>query len=238
MEIIDLIKNNKEIIIVILVIFLILYICQSIRKNIRRVMRKHVNNILYAKGVFKDTQELINAVKEAQEEVTPKSIGGLTDIYLKNINEDFPNFHNQDAESAIRTLIIEFLNIRYGKQQDFEKSSVNNKLLLNIQKEGLHNISNITINKIAIYDYNKTVDYATINYKCSFGYDLDGKRKEERYSIDYTLQLSNNDSQSAMVCENCGGVLSVNDKYECPWCGAKIIMDTIMNWNFTELTEC
>ena len=71
-----------------------------------------------------------------QEEVTPKSIGGLTDIYLKNINKDFPNFHNQDAESAIRTLIIEFLNIRYGKQQDFEKSSVNNKLLLNIQKEG------------------------------------------------------------------------------------------------------
>lgn len=240
MELVNFLKDN--IFTIILIIILLIggyYIFVKIPRKIKSAFRRHANNITRAANIVRDAKTVINTLQEIEEEPTPKSIGGMTNVYLDNIKKDFNDFHNQDAEAAIRTLIIEFLNIRYGNQTDFQKSKVNKNILLNVPKEGRKTLSNIVINGIAIYGYDKTHDYATITYRCSYGYNVDGKRKEERCSIDYTLQLSDyGDGQNAMLCENCGGTLGTNDKHECPWCGAKIIMDTIMNWNFTEITSC
>lgn len=130
------------------------------------------------------------------------------------------------------------MNVKYGNQSNFEKSNINKNIAFNINKTDKQNISNIKFNGIAIYNYIKTMDYATITYRCSFGYDLNGRRQEVRYDIDYTLQLyDNNIAQKALKCNNCGGTLSLKDGNVCPYCGTKVIMDTIMNWYITEVTK-
>ena len=240
MEILNLIKDNLGLIIIlILVIGGIIMVRKFIRK-VDRTVRSGIRQINSVKRTINDVSNLARIVSDVAEEeqAAPKSVGGATSIYLKKILADFPAFHNQDAEAAIRTFVIEYLNVKYGQKSNFEKSNVNKNIVLNINKENKQTVSNIKFNGIAIYNYDKTVDYATITYRCSFGYDLNGRRQEVRYDIDYTLQLFDNSiAQKAMKCTNCGGTLSTKDGNECPYCGTKVIMDTIMNWYITEVTK-
>lgn len=188
----------------------------------------------------------IAAVKLAQEaknggfdDIAPevKSIGGATSTLLPKIQRDFPDFHNPDAEEAIKTFVIEYLNIKYGSQQGFIKSKTDKNINYNIQKTTSSTVSNITFNRIAIYDYKKSNDYATITYKVSVGFDRNGKRIETRYELDYTLQLKDDGIHTkTMTCNNCGGPLSTIDTV-CPFCDVKIIKDTIMNWMVMKITE-
>ena len=166
-----------------------------------------------------------------------KSIGGATSTLLPQIEKDFPDFHNPDAEEAIKTFIIEYINIKHGTQQSFQKSKIDKNINYNIQKTASSTISNIIFNRIAIYDYKKTNDYATITYKVSVGFDRNGKRIETRYELDYTLQLKEDEIHTkTMTCDNCGGPLSTIDTV-CPFCSVKIIKDTIMNWVVMRIIE-
>lgn len=237
MELLELITKNFGLIILLLLILGGVIIIRKIIKKINRTVKRSLNQISTVKQTINDISNLSKIVA-TEEAAAPKSVGGATSMYLKKIINDFPGFHNQDAEAAIKTFIIEYLNIKYNNQSEFKKSNVNNNILLNINKENKQNISNIKFNGIAIYNYDKTADYATITYRCSFGYDLNNHRQEVRYDIDYTLQLfDNNIAQKAMKCSNCGGTLSTKNGNECPYCGTKVIMDTIMNWYITEVTK-
>lgn len=212
-------------------------------RKIDRTVRNGMNQINTVKRTIDDVSNIVKVVStvaEAAEDIdpTPKSVGGATNMYLKKIISDFPGFHNQDAESAIRTFVEEYLNIKYGKQEKFINSKVNENLLFNINKVPGQKFSNLKFNGMSIYNYDKSQDYATITYRCSFGYNLGSVRQEVRYDIDYTLQLfENNIAQKAMKCSNCGGALSIGDNAECPYCGTKLIMDTIMSWYITEISQ-
>jgi rubrerythrin len=175
---------------------------------------------------------------EDVEMSTPKADGGATKMFLEQIEKDIKDFHAPDAENAIKTFIIEFLNIQYSNQNKFEKSKTNDNILLNINKQPKASITNIVFNGTAIYNYKKTRDYKTITYRVSVGYDVNGKRIETRYEIDYTLQLLDNKiATKSLKCPNCGGEYkSINDS-TCPFCGVGIIKDTIMNWFVTEIIE-
>ena len=238
MDVLNFIANNFKVLIIIVIIIILLIVCKNIMRKLTRSIKKIFRPISGAKRALNDVSTLAKIISDASDIPEPKSVGGATNLYLKKITKDFPSFHNPDAEAAIRSFIIEYLDIKYGKSSRFKKSKVNKNILFNINKIKGQSVSNLTFNGIAIYNYEKSIDYATIVYRCSFGYDLNGQRREVRYDIDYTLQLFDNGiAQKAMTCSNCGGVLSINDNVECPYCGSKIIMDTIMNWYITEMAQ-
>ena len=240
MDVLNLILDNIGLIITVILVIGGIIIVRKIIKGVNRTIRSGIHQINSVKRTINDVSTIAKVVQEVakEEAVTPKSVGGATSLYLKKIQADFPSFHNQDAEAAIRTFILEYLDIKYGNKSDFQNSKVNKNLLFNINKVKGQKLSNVIFNGIGIYGYDKTADYATITYRCSFGYNVNGIREEVRYNIDYTLQLFNNNvAQQAMTCSNCGGVLTATDNNECPYCGTKIIMDTIMSWYITEMTQ-
>lgn len=227
-------QKFMPVIIAIVIIAVIIGVVSSVLKKIRRTVRS-------IKSTISDVSNIASTVKmmasEMDDIVEPKSIGGSTSMYLKMIEKDFPDYHNPDAENAIRTFLTEYTNIRHGSQNEFKTSKVNDKVLINVNKGTSGRISNLIFNKIAIYDYKKTREYATVTYRCSLGYDLNGKRIETRYEVDYTLQLLDNETATvATKCPNCGGTYSTTDNC-CPYCGAGIIKDTLLTWFITKANE-
>ena len=238
------IQQNSGLIIKAIIILIIIFAFVKVFKNIKSKVNRKIyeaksalRQITRMSGVGSETEALRSIAQGMMDTVEPKSVGGSTSIYLKQIQRDFPDYHNEDAENAIKIFITEYLNIKYGTQQDFTKSKINGKILTNIDKFG-GEIDGIKFNGMAIYKYTKTVNFATVVYKCSVGFNHNGKRVETRYEVDYTLQLANdNIANLSMKCPNCGAAYDNTNNLTCPYCGASIIKDTILNWFITEITE-
>ena len=129
-------------------------IAKRIKRNIKRKVNS-ISNELF--GVSpSDVAYAVSAVKaigdmaESGELAEPKSVGGATSIYLKQIEEDFPDFHNDDAEVAIKTFVTEYIDIQYNNKKDFTHSKVYKELLPQIKKHSQKCIS----------------DFVNVSYQC------------------------------------------------------------------------
>lgn len=246
-DVINSILANIDIKTVVLIVGLILvvFFISSVIKSIKRKVRSVKNSIRRTTRSFSanvnDVKKIINTIEQVtegmQDIVEVKSVGGSTNLYLEKIHKDFPDFHNSDAEIAIKTFLNEYLNIKSGKSTNFSKARVSDKAYFDLSKSINGNVSNIKFNNITIFSYTKTRNDATIKYRVSIGYDVNGKRVETRYEIDYSLQLKDENTGSmAMLCPNCGGAYEAHDTF-CPYCGARIVQDTIMNWVISNAKE-
>lgn len=207
---------------------------------VRKVKRKISAMSRNFRSTVRDISNIATTVKQvatAVEEVPDvKTVGGATTMYLKDIQRDFPDFHNSSAESDIKTFISEYINIAYGKLKDYQMSSISSVVELRPNKVIEGNVTNIKFNKIAIYDYKKTKEYSTIKYWASVGFDVDGKRIETRYEVGYTYQLEVDSIATAQAkCTVCGAPIENLSLGKCPYCGAAFIKDTIMSWDVTSV---
>lgn len=232
-------------IIILIVIAIIIGVVSYIIKNAKRLLKRKINKIsrdligVSVNDVKNIVSTVSNLANQAEEIVEPKSVGGATSIYLKQIERDFPDFHNYDAESAIKTFVSEYLSVKYEGKRNFEQSNVDDCVINLVEKHpSITDVKNIIFNKIAIAGYKKSDEYATINYQCSVGFDIDAKRIETRYKINYTLRLAqDNIATKALICPNCGATIESTSETTCPYCDTKIIRDTILNWVFSSIVE-
>lgn len=241
-----------KVVLLAVLVTVIISIFKNIKRKINRSIYRAKRKIFSGSGyigssienqvfheISRNIPNVISGIKEAQETPEIKSVGGMTSMYLKQINSDFPEFHSPDAEDDIKTFIIEYLNIVYRNQENFVKSGVNDNLIINLNKRDKSAIRNIKFNGISIYGYTKTLDYATITYRVSVGYNTNSGRKEERYELKYTYRLKeNNLNTKSMRCSNCGGSLETAVDGVCPYCGTVFIKDTIMNWIVSDIRSC
>jgi predicted RNA-binding Zn-ribbon protein involved in translation (DUF1610 family) len=192
-----------------------------------------VNKIKYVKNTIQQLQ------LEEEMDPTPKSVSGATDLYLRQIQKDFPDYHHSDTELALEVFINEYLEIVHQGINDFKKSNVDPLLIRTLQQRtGSGNAYNIRINRTSICGYKKTDEYATIQLQVSVGYHWSNKRIETKYNVNYTFSLTNdNIASEAMECKNCGAPFESTTATTCPYCGAKIVRDTIMSWKFSSISE-
>ncbi len=180
--------------------------------------------------------QMISLAKSQPRTVEPKTVFGATSVYLPQIERDFADFHHQEAVSAVKTLIYEYLAIRYEGKNNFEKVPVSPRLIAMVDVQSGHTVTNETVHQVAISRYTKSLEYATITYQASVGYKLDGEQTEERYAVEYTLKLRENDiEQKSLICPQCGGAYESTKQKFCPYCGTPIIRDTFMSWQFTSI---
>ena len=136
----------------------------------------------------------------------------------------------------MESVLSNYLYYRYGNAKKFESSLVHSKLFADLKKESNGIITNLRFNGIAIYNYEKEDEFATITYKCSVGFDLDGRRNETRWVIKYSNRLRDpDDAILAMKCPNCGAPLGNTRGDACPYCGAKLTRDTTMAWQVIKI---
>ena len=237
-------------IIVLVIIFAIVVAVAMIIKKISRTVN-HVSRSI------REISSTVNTVKSLGQmanniDTTPqqKTVGGATSVILPKIVADFPHFHNPDAQSDVEVVIKDYLMIIHGEKEDFAENTVNKNAIGTIPKSEKGKISNINFHKTTIYNYQKTLDYATISYRVSVGYKLNSKQIETRFEVYYTLQIKEDGiATKNIICNNCGATLdnfynnstsayteTKNDGI-CPYCGSKIIRDTIMSWLVTGIKE-
>ncbi len=230
----------KWLIPVILVIAILIAV-KLIRKKLRRLKSRMINRAENAimQELSPYARDLTSGLVEAMKEATPavRSTGGATAMCLAKVQQDFKDFHPEDADTDIQTFILEFLQVKYCGQPEFEKAKVSKKVKLNIGDKTRTGVTDVKINHIAISDYQKTLNSATLRYRVSAGFTQNGARKEKLYEVEYTLQLRDEYDASAFIsCANCGAPISEADGI-CPYCGMKHIRDTISNWVVTDIRE-
>ncbi len=184
-------------------------------------------------------KDMVTGIMDAVKDETPavRSTGGCTSVCLEKVQKDFKDFHAEDANTDIQTFILEYLKIKYSGQQDFVKAKVSDRVLIQIGDRSTGTLSGVKINQIAISDYQKSLDAATLRYRVSVGFQIDSGRKEKLYEVEYTLQLRDEyDTLAYIKCTNCGAPLSETDG-TCPYCGMKHVRDTISSWVVTDVLE-
>lgn len=217
------------------------YIKKSIVRAKNRFMQKAENAVMkqasdlmgpYAREI---TQGIVEAIKDDTPSV--RTTGGATSVYLAKVQQDFKDFHREDANTDVQTFVLEFLQIKYNGQADFEKAKVSDRVIIPIGDKISATLTNIKINNMAIGDYQKSLNSATLKYRVSVGFNINGERKEKLYEIEYTLQLRNEyDSMALLQCKSCGAPIRESDGI-CPYCGTKHLRDTIENWVVTDVKE-
>lgn len=237
-------KFLPTLLVVLVIFFVVLIVISSIRRTVRKVKRK-VNNILDINNIGRaiglnqygvNASDLLNAMNDARTEPEVKSVGGMTNMYLGKIQKEFPNYHNNEVENIIKNTIQEYLEILSGKRSDFSKNVSERFKTTKGSIQGT--ITNIKYNSIAIYNYIKASDYATVIYRCSVGYDLNGSRVETRFEVDYSYELASEKNENiGLVCPVCGGKYDSIHDTKCPYCGALVVKDTYMNWFVTNIQE-
>lgn len=183
---------------------------------------------------------------EGAKAPSPKSVSGATDVYLTRIMDDFKNFSASDAEVDLRDFIREYLAVKYEGAEEINAKNVGSEVLASIEKSNVNYVvSDVVYNKFAIAGYQKSQDYATIRYQVSCGFNLLGDdsekatRIETRYKINYSLRFTQSDDKAifSYVCPNCNATIGVADVNECPYCGAKLVMDTLYSWYVASISE-
>lgn len=183
--------------------------------------------------MFKLAKEAANAPPE------PRSVSAATPIYLPKIEKDFAGYHFQEAVNSVKTVLHEYLAIRYEGAEKFEKSNVSDQLIATIERQAGHTVEGEQVHKVGIAGYTKTRNYATITYQAAVGFTLDGNPVEGRYNVDATFRLIENDiAQKSLICPHCGGTYDSAKDTICPFCGSDIVRDTFMSWQITSVTEC
>ena len=192
--------------------------------------------------IKKSANQTMNAVQNAldmESMATPRSVGGATELFLSQIQKDFPNFHYSEIKSGMNVFIAEYLDIIYRQNSRFEESNVDDRLLTNIQLENIYaKPTYIYLNGMSITGYNKSFDYATVTFNVSVGYNIGNQRYEKLYSVEYTFKIMDGDMFSeTLICSHCGGALGNTAMTTCPYCDTRIIRDTIMSWKFSSIVE-
>lgn len=199
---------------------------------IMRIM-KWVNGVNQLSSIFRAMQLSENDICE------PKSVSGATDLYLRNISKDFPDFHKEEAFAVVDNVLREYLDIVHLNKANFASENVDSRLFNYLDFRAERNrIYNYNLNKIVISDYTKSDAYATIVFNVSLGYTVGGQRIETRYRVLYTFKLLDDGLVSeALICSNCGAALESTATTVCPYCDSKVIRDTYMSWKVSSIQE-
>lgn len=177
----------------------------------------------------------VNAIVNSGPAV--RSTGGGTSVYLTKVQSDFKDFHAEDADNAIQTFMLEYLQIIYGQMEKFEKSNVSEKVTFNFGTITKKTLTDIKINQMSIADYIKSLNSATLKYRVSIGFNVNGSREERLYELEYTLQLRDEyGAQTFLECQHCGAPLEESSG-ECKYCGTKHLRDTTDSWVITNITQ-
>jgi DNA-directed RNA polymerase subunit RPC12/RpoP len=240
-------KYIPLIIILIIVIAVVCFIVM-IFKKISRTVRTISDTVNTVSHTAKTIKEIANMADDIPTVPQQKTVGGATNVMLPRITADFPQFHNPDAQSDVEAVVRDYLMIIHGNKSDFNDNTVNKMAMGSIPKAQSGKVSNVIFHKTAIYNYQKTLDYATITYRTSVGYKLNDQQIETRFEIAYTLRLKEDGiATKNIICNNCGATLdnfyndlsytTTKNDGVCPYCGTKIIRDTIMSWLVSGIKE-
>ncbi|MFI3171773.1 MAG: zinc ribbon domain-containing protein [Eubacteriales bacterium] len=238
------------IIFLLLLVGITLYVKQKVEKFSRQVF---------------GTNSITEGFQKVQEEyvATPKSVSGMTSLYLPNIMKDFPDFHYDEMrERAEHVLVAYLLSIHEGKLKlpDYVNSDLSHQLEQHLQmlsnKNQKEHFTSVKLHDCQLSSYSKVKGKCKVTFQASvqyYHYIEDNMRKvlsgskttyeQTRYEIDLIYiqnrELVDSAPEDALGinCPNCGApITSLGHKY-CEYCGSSIVALNINTWSFSDVIE-
>lgn len=212
------------------------------------------------------TDDILKGYKEQKRKLseTPRSVQSMTNIYLPQIQRDFPDFDYDDFKTKAKAALIAYFNaISTGSIETLPKDimtnalvdhivEINEALAANGQKQ--HFIEPV-IHACEIGRYIKSGGTVTIRFNTSVGLysfieDESGKvingDKEDKlqtvYEIDL-IYLQDADKMGVygeslgLTCPNCGAPVKNLGMKFCEYCGSGIVEVNSRVWKFNAINE-
>ena len=219
---------------------------------------RHITyKIRQASRLLFNTDSLIDGIKSQQEDFsnTPRSVSGMTSIYLPLIGKDFPEFNYEEFKNRSNNMLISALQaISEGNTASVINGSNNliHALELEIQDNENENktesYENITIHQTEIFKYIKSQGTCKITLQSAVGYyhtiHQDGKliegskeyKDQCKYNIDIiyiqdvSLITHNESAFDIGVCPSCGAPISNLGNKICGYCGCATEVANVRVW--------
>ncbi len=181
---------------------------------------------------------------EVENSTTPKSVAGMTSLYLPKIKKDFPEFQYDEmkvrAENALTSYLLAI-------------SSMNPSFL---KEEVRETYRDIKIHRTELANYRKRNGRCIVTFQSSlqsFYTKTDGSGKllagnaqlytQTKYNVDVIyiqdreLVEKETDLSLGLNCPNCGAPISTLGSKVCEYCGTPIVELNIYAWTFSNIEE-
>lgn len=243
------------------VLVLILVIIGIIYSAYRKIKRKVQDFSQMAFG----TNDLSEGFAKAQEEYasTPKSVSGLTSLYLPKIVKDFPDFQFNEMKDRSNNVLTSYLLAISAKDKNILSegndelvNQLENHITMLDNREQNEKFDRIKIHRTEINQYCKSAGRCIVTFQSSVEYyhyftDSNGKvvngskttKFQSRYNVDLIyiqnrdLIKTETDYALGVNCPNCGAPISSLGAKHCEYCGTPVIELNIKAWTFSDIKE-
>lgn len=207
----------------------------------------------------------INGAKQNQEQMreTPRSLHGMTSVYLPMIKKDFPEFDFELYKSKVGSLLRSYFNALYVKKVSGIAEETTLTLKNNVQgiidelnsRNVTQNFDEINLHQIQIARYIKDGKTVTIVFEIAVGYysyvtDSTGNvvfgSKDAKMQTVYEVELvyvqdagklNSHADALGINCPNCGApIKNLGEKF-CEYCGTAVTEINIRAWKFNAVRE-
>lgn len=169
-----------------------------------------------AKDLFgTDSLSTLVQTREAEQANTPKSVSGMTSLYVPQIQKDFPELNWVELKGIAENHLRQYM------------------------KE--HNLLSPHIHKTEIRTYLKQSGTCSIVFQSAVQYFSGTKKVQTRFNthmiyvqdaVEYGVA-----SGLGLSCPHCGGAISSLGAKRCEYCGSEIIPINIHVWELYKIEE-
>lgn len=226
-------------------------------RSVRRMTAK-VSRIAFGTG------NLIEGLRRQSEllETTPKSVSGMTKIFLPQIEKDFPEFNWAEFRHRTSQMLVSFLTaVDAGNPEILQDASeeLQKQLELRLEdgkkREIREHYRHIQVHQTEIAGYRKQNGTCVVTLQSAVGYyhyaeTLDGvvksgdreRMEQTKYNTElvYIQDVGKLGSQATgigVTCPNCGAPVTNLGSRICEYCGSGIREISIRVWALNRLYE-
>ena len=206
-------RNQILLIVIVAVLLAVIMMFMKIRRSVRRMLNSAEVRLV---------RELIHSAQngELQQEEQPKSLGGMTSIYLPQIQRDFPEFNWEELRVKIEQSVRELLERK------------------NVREAGV-----VRIHKSVISRYQKYSGTASIRCETAAEYWAEeaGNRHKKQTVCEselvYVYDSGLSGTAASVVCPNCGAPVEQLGVKKCRYCGSVLNISGYQTWKIQNVQE-
>lgn len=212
-----------------------------------RIVREAVKAVASNPGLYQKS-----IVEGARNEDAPKSVSGMTKIYLPSIARDYPDFNYNEMKRMVETFICSYFKcfnesstvpLEYGDEELRHK--LENILADNQRKSVQERYDSIKIHQTEISGYSNRPGKSIVTFQSSFEYNYtkkvnnaaadgaSGNKRQDRVEVELLHIQNRNNIHSDTVgynCPNCGAPLATTGKLVCAYCGTGVEEYSVKVW--------
>lgn len=233
--------NDNQIMMVIIGVVILAALIAAVK--IRRRMRRFFNS-----AEVRLVRELVRSAQngELQQEEPPKSLGGMTSIYLPQILRDFPEFNWEELRAEVERSVKELLetkNVRAAGAVRIHKTVIS-------RYQKYNGTASILCETAAEY-WTKTENQrngqtAASNVRQSAkgpgGQNDVAQQARKKQTVCeaeliYVYDSSLSGTAASLVCPNCGAPVEALGVKKCRYCGSVLEVSGARSWKVQNIWE-